>query len=473
MMKNNSAKPSLSLLSEEQIHYVHIRSLEILQNVGVRVDSPRARQVLSTSGGVRWLSDDRACLDAELIEWAIDAAPATIDIYSRSGDLSFCLGADRTRFGVGVTNLYFQDPLTDKMTPFTRQDMARSVRLSHHLVNYDLVSTIGIVQDYPPETADLFAELEMLANTTKPLVILISKEELFTTVLDLFEHLVGDLATKPFVVPYLNPITPLIINCGTSDKLFETIARGLPVIYSNYSMAGMSTPITAGGTLILMNAEILAGLALAQLGRPGTPIILSSLPAYFDMRTMQDFYDAKSYLINVACAEMMAHYQIPHAGSSGSGVGWGPDLVGGGALWMSHLTNLLGKSGLAPFVGGNFGSKAFSPAITVYGNEVIGQALQFASGFFIDDASLGMEDISHVGPGGNFLDTELTMSLFRNAYYNSKIFPRWSLERWEDRGQPQIIDLLRQFTQELLSSSQPPQDHDELVKRGEEYINLL
>jgi len=273
------------------------------------------------------------------------------------------------------------------------------------------------------------------------------------------------------VIPYFNPITPLIINSGTSDKLLEAIARGLPVIYSNYSMAGMSTPITAAGTLILMNAELLAGLVLAQLARPGAPVILSSLPAYFDMRTMQDFYDPKSYLINLACAEMMAHYQLPHAGSSGSGVGWGPDLVGGGAFWISHLTNLLGKCGLAPFVGGNFGSKAFSPAITVYANEVIGQALDFAGGFALDDASLGLDDIQRVGPGGNFLDTELTMSLYRKAYYESKIFPRWSLERWEERGRPRIDDLLRQHTQDLLSTSQPPQDHAELVERGEIFID--
>jgi trimethylamine--corrinoid protein Co-methyltransferase len=471
MKSDNFATPTLSLLTIEQIDYIHSRSLDILKNVGVRVDSARARKILATATGVRWLSEERACLDAELIEWAIDAAPATIDIYDRTGNKAFCLGADRTRFGVGVTNLFYQDPLTDQVTPFTRQDMGRSVRLSHNLPNFDLVSTIGIVQDYPPEIADLYAELEMLANTTKPLVILISKEALFSPVLDLFEHLAGDLAAKPFVIPYLNPITPLIINSGTSDKLLDTIERGLPVIYSNYSMAGMSTPITAAGTLILMNAEILAGLALAQLARPGTPVILSSLPAYFDMRTMQDFYDPKSYLINVACAEMMAHYRLPHAGSSGSGVGWGPDLVGGGGFWMSHLTNLLGKCGLAPFVGGNFGSKAFSPAITVYANEVIGQALSFAEGFELDDAALGMADIQRFGPGGNFLDTELTMSLFRKAYYDSKIFPRWSMERWVERGRPQIVDLLRQHTQELLSTSQPPPDHDELVARGEVFID--
>jgi len=64
-----------------------------------------------------------------------------------------------------------------------------SVRLGDRLPNFDLISTVGIIQDYPPEIADLFAVLEMIANTTKPLVILISDEELFLPALDLLEHL--------------------------------------------------------------------------------------------------------------------------------------------------------------------------------------------------------------------------------------------------------------------------------------------
>ena len=63
MDRNNFARPALNLLTAEQIDYVHARSLEILCSVGVRVDSPRARQVLATATGVRWLSEDRLCLD--------------------------------------------------------------------------------------------------------------------------------------------------------------------------------------------------------------------------------------------------------------------------------------------------------------------------------------------------------------------------------------------------------------------------
>jgi trimethylamine--corrinoid protein Co-methyltransferase len=157
--------------------------------------------------------------------------------------------------------------------------------------------------------ADLYAVLEMVANAEKPLVLLISDESLFPAVLDLLETVHGDVGTKPFVLPYLNPITPLAINEGTSDKLLDSVARGIPAIYSNYGMAGMTTPITCAGTLAFLNAELLAGLVLSQLARQGAPVILGSLPMFFEMRHVVDFYDPQSFLINVNTPTTLERYQ--------------------------------------------------------------------------------------------------------------------------------------------------------------------
>ncbi len=468
-----SVIPQINLLTEEQIQFIHQRSLEILARVGVRVDSPAARRVFAAAEGARWLSQERVTLSPELVEWAIQSAPAVVEIYDRRGQLAFRLGEERTRFGLGVTNLYYQDPLSDDVVPFTRQHMALCTRLANNLPLYDVVSTIGVVQDYPPETADMYATLEMIANTTRPLLLLISNEDLFPHVLEMAQRLHGELGDKPFLLPYFNPITPLIINAATADKMLEAIQHGLPVIYSNYSMAGMSTPITAAGTLVLMNAELLAGLTLAQLARPGAPIILGSLPAFFDMRAMQDFYDPHTFVVNLACAEMMAYYGLPHAGTSGCGLGWSADLPAAGLLWMNHLSSLLGKVGLAPFVGGVLGSKAFSPTLAVYSHEVIAQALRFAQGFPLDDAVLGFEEIAQRGPGGNFLDSDLTLQLYRRAYYESAVFPRLGLEQWQARGRPRTEDLLRQRTLLLLETASPPEDHAELISLGESFIQGL
>jgi trimethylamine--corrinoid protein Co-methyltransferase len=239
-------------------------------------------------------------------------------------------------------------------------------------------------------------------------------------------------------------------------------------------MSGATTPITAGGTLVMLNAELLAGLVLTQLTKEGAPVILGSLPSVFDMKNMISAYTPQTMLLNLACAEMMAHYGIPHCGTSGSGSGWGPDLLASGALWMNHLTSCLGKIGLAPFVGGNFDSLAFSPTTVVYSDEVIRQARLLSQEFALDDASVGLDAIDFVGPGGNFLASELTLALYLEMHeQHSHIWPGYSLDKWQAEQSPKAIDLLREHTQDILANLTPPEDHDEIMGRGEAYIRAL
>ncbi|HSE42284.1 MAG TPA: trimethylamine methyltransferase family protein [Acidobacteriota bacterium] len=464
------ARPILNLLSADQIQLVHRGALKVLEHTGLIVESERARNVYAKAGDSVSIDDIRVKFKPDVVEWAIKAAPATYDVYNRSGEKVFTLGDSPTRFGNGVTNLFYQDPVTDEVSHFTRKHMEMGVRLAQSLNEYDVISTLGVLRDMPPQVADLYAVLEMVANSTKPLVLLISDEKLFPRVLELIEHIHGDVGDRPFIIPYLNPVTPLKINEGTSDKLLDSIEHGIAAIFSNYGMAGMSTPITPAGALTFLNAELLAGVVLSQLAKEGAPIICGSLPAYFDMKTMVDFMEMQSFLINLGCAEMMAHYGIPHAGTSGSGEGWSADLLAAGTNWTNHLTSLMGKSGLAPFVGSGLNSKVYMPTQTVYANDVIAQARFFAQGFPVDERTVGADEIIYeMKENGHFLMSESTLAVYQNAYFQG-IFPRISLEKWEELGNPKMEQLLRDRTVELLSNQEAPEDHDEIIRRGEEFL---
>jgi trimethylamine--corrinoid protein Co-methyltransferase len=465
------ARPRLALLSAGQREAVHEASLTILARSGLRLDSERARSICA-KGGAR-IDGDRVYFDSELVEAAIESSPESIEIFDRRGNLAFRLGEGETRFGAGVTNLWYQDPITDELTPFSQADMGRCVRLCQALPNYDVISTLGVIRDLPPAVADLHAVLEMVANSTKPLVILISDESLFPKALEMLDAVRGELGEKPFVIPYLNPVTPLVINEGTADKLLDSAARSIPFIYSNYGMSGMTTPLPCAGALALLNAELLGGLVLSQLAMPGAPVILGSLPIYFDMKTMIDFYDPQTHLIDLACAEMMAGYGVPHAGTSGSGEGWGPDLMAAGACWMNQVTSVIGRVGLAPFVGSTLNSKAYSPAMTVYGDEVIGAARLFARGFAVDEASLGAEEaIEQLALDGHFLTAPSTLASYKTAYYPS-LFPRIGLEKWLELGKPRADSLVRARARDLLEQAPAPGDRDEILAKGRELIARL
>jgi trimethylamine--corrinoid protein Co-methyltransferase len=140
---------------------------------------------------------------------------------------------------------------------------------------------------------------------------------------------------------------------------------------------------------------------------------------------------------------------------------------------MNHLTSCMGKVGLAPFVGDTLTSKAFSPVNVVFVHEIIAQAQRFAQGFPLDDASVGLDEIAAVGPGGDFLLAPQTLQRYRSAYYTSPIYPRWSMETWQAKGNPRADDMLRQHTARLLEEAAAPPDHAELTARGEAFIRAL
>jgi trimethylamine--corrinoid protein Co-methyltransferase len=409
-------------------------------------------------------------MSAELVESAIQSAPSTIQIYNRRGSPAFNLGNDRLRFGVGVTALYYQEPDSDDLTLFTRQHMRDLTRLGSALPLYDVISTPGIVRDVPEHLGDLYGSLEHFANTTKPLVLLVSDEHNFAPVLDMFEKLHGDLAGKPFILPYFNPVSPLVIDSGTLLKMEVAADRDLPFIFSNYSMAGVSTPLAPAGTLSLLLAELLAGLVISQVMKPGTPIVLGMLPVYFDMKGLQTFYDPQSFLINLACAEIMAYYTLPHCGTSGSGTGWGMDLIAADTYWMSTLTFALTKGGLAPFVGDSLGSKTISATTIVHVHEIIDQAMRFTNGFQLDDPQAVLDEIAKVGPGGSFLSTKSTLKNYKIGYYVSDLYPRWAMEKWQAEGQPDAKRVLREITLDVLADLSAPDDYEELIKKGSTII---
>ncbi len=464
--------PKLKVLTATQIEKVHHDAVAILETTGITVEDTGARSLFEEAVG-KPRSDRRVRIPGDLTEWAIQTSPSTISLYNRSKEFCFELTGSEPRppvFGIGVTNLYYQNPYNGEIGPFHRKHMAAAAGLGNTLDGYDLVSTPGVIRDLPPETADLYGVLEMLANTTKPLVLLISDSRSFDPALDLCEHLTGDIAENPRLLPYVNPITPLVLNAETSLKMDVAIKRGLPLIFSNYGMSGATCPITPGGTLALLTAELLAGLVYSQLVKEGTPVILGSLPAAFDMKTAGSFYSPHTLLLNLACAEMMARYHVPHCGTSGSTQGWGADLLTGTTLCMNHLSSCLGMTGMIPFVGGNFDSLVFSPELAVYANDVICQARGFASGFSLDDEEVGLSNIAEVGPGGNFLMSEFTTKRCRDARFSSTLWPNLSLEKWMDQGKPTAAQVLRDRTCELLDRPNLPADHDDIRSRGEAYL---
>ena len=187
------ARPKLNLLDPDQINEVHRYSIRILEDTGIKVESKTALEIFAKSDGVR-IKGDVVYIQSELIDHSIKQAPSDIEVFSKSGDSAFHLGkkqGNETHFGIGCTNTWFQDIVSSKVELFTRKHMQHSTKLGDLLDNYDMVSTLGIPSDAPVDKLDLYSTLDMYANTSKPLVLLVSGEEKINKVFDLLSSLHG------------------------------------------------------------------------------------------------------------------------------------------------------------------------------------------------------------------------------------------------------------------------------------------
>ena len=465
--------PKLILLDSEQIHKIHKSSVRILEDIGIKVESKTALQIFKKSAGLK-IQDHIVYLSEELIDHALGIAPSTVEIFNKLGKSVFHLGnmqENETRFGIGVTNTWFQGIEGKQIELFTRRHMRHSTKLGDMLDNFDLISTLGIPSEVRVDKSDLYSALDQYANTNKPLVLLISGEGRIQEVFDLLTALHGDISSKPFCIPYLNPITPLVMNRSTTDKMIASINQNLPIIYSNYGMYGGTTPATEAGTLALLNAELLAGLVFSQLVREGSQVILGCLPAAFNMANMGSYYTPASYLMNLACAEMMEFYEIPHCGTSGSNNGRGADLIASGNMWLNHLSSCLGKIGCAPFVGGNFDSMVFSPTTVVLSDQIISEARKFSRGFTLTEQSICFDDIDHVGHGGNYFTSKHTLESLKDLSSMDSMWSIMNLDAWQKLQMPTAENTLIEYTRDLYSRAIKESDLNmETIKQGEAYI---
>jgi trimethylamine--corrinoid protein Co-methyltransferase len=437
--RSNPNAPVFRLLDEPRIRRIHEGALHVLATVGMDVIHEGAREMLVRAGCAQ-TAEARVTIPGEVVAAALETAPSRFTLYDRNGEPAIELGAGRTYHGAGVTNLAYLDLDEPHPHDFTLEDIGKVAFLADALPNIDFVATPGVLKpsvDLRIEIADQSAFLQMVTNTTMPLVVLSPEAYQLADVLEMAEAVAGSaeaLAARPFVMPYLNTVSPLVMNPETVDKLFLAVDRGIPVAVQAAPPIGGSAPVTVAGTLVVAAAETLTGLVLAQLRRPGTPFVSGVVPFVMDMRSGNTATTSPDIMhAIIAMGELTRWWGLPSI-STGSGsdskipdeqatfdVLYHTQAVSLGGVDMSFSCGRL-ECGLL-----------HSPLLLVYANEAVDIHRHFFRGLEVSDETLGLDVIAEVGPGGFFLGHEHTREHFRGLW--EPTVASWEpRDVWEGRG---------------------------------------
>ncbi len=422
--KSGGGSVRLSILTQEGVVAIHQASLEILEGTGVVVDSPTALQILGDSGAI--IEGEKVRIPAFLVEDALESAPAQITIFDRAGEPSLLLGGDRCYFESAVALKMILDPFTRSRRRFVSEDYRMTTSVIDACPNISS-AVAGGSEDVPLEVRPQVGFKNSVINMKKPLTCggydaqdLADQFEVAAVVAGSYER----LRQAPSIIAIALPVSPLCLYDDQTGKLLLAAQEGIPVAWYPALSAGTTAPCTPAGMLALANAEVLAGLVLHQLRRPGAPFIYGAMPGMTDMRSMLYSYGSPDMALYLAAATDIARfYGLPMYSTGGCSDAHSPDQQ---AVAEATIMCMLGKLSGASVIHdlGMLGACEFiSPEMIVLCDEVIGMIDHATTRIDTGPEDLALDLIREVGPGGHYLSSEHTLVNFRRLWYG-EIFLR-------------------------------------------------
>jgi len=448
----------LSYLSETDKAAIYEAALEIMSTIGMRVHHAEALELLRAAG-CTVTDPDLVCTPRELVEQARATAPAMIEVYDRTGEPAMSLGGYNAYFGNGsaVTSVYDID--TGEHRPTVLPDGVEAARLCDALPMIDFVMAYAHPGGVDPHIALLESFRAMVANTTKPLVVVAEN----AADLDVMWRIAGELRggpaelrAKPYFTLYVEPTSPLRHPVESIAKLMLCADWGIPAVYSTSPLAGGTAPITVAGHIAQGTAESLFGLVIHQLRRPGAPFIFGIGPAVLDMATSQSSYNAPEYLMGYLCAIEMARWlDLPNWGYAGTTDAQAIDAQAGMEAAELTFLSLAAGSNLNHDIGYiDYGMTASLELIVIM-DEYLSLNRRIFAGVEVSPETLAVDTIRQVGPGGDFLSSKHTARHVRKGQWRPTIINRQGYVRWQEEGGLDLREKARRKALKILETHQP------------------
>jgi trimethylamine---corrinoid protein Co-methyltransferase len=323
-------------LSETQVREVDAVSRRILEEQGVLCYNEAAGRLFADEGArVEAQADHwRVRIPSTLLDRVLDSAPSRIVLGARNPENRLILDAaePRVRFGSGSeTNVWLDVAFEGAAPRFTRQNgsvarLCRAAHLCENLENLDFFIRCVNIQDpdVTPANKDVNKFLASLNNITKHVQAGLTSLDQLDPVIRLGEYVAGgkDAFVENPVLSFIccTVKSPLQIVDDTAETFMAISRRRVPVVVSSCPMGGATGPFDEFGMVCLINAELLAGVALNQLAAPGAPILYGAVPVRTRLDNLNDMYGAPEFNhYNIDCAQMARHYGLPCYSTAGVG----------------------------------------------------------------------------------------------------------------------------------------------------------
>jgi len=464
--------PRYEILSPDAIAVLDKGWRRIVSEIGVQFAKPEAVELFRAAG--QRTDGEVVYLDPEFVLAQVALAPREFDVQARNPANTVHIGGDDMVFGAVYGSPFVRQG--DVRRDATMDDFRRLCMLSQSFGQLD--SAGGVIcepNDTPLDSRHLDMIYALQTLTDKIYMGNVVSGPNAADTIAMTEILFGGRAAieaVPATISLINCNSPLRWDDRMLDAQFEYCAARQPVVLTPFLLMGAMSPVTVPAALVQQLAEALSGIALAQLIRPGCPVIFGSFLSNIDMQSGSPSFGTPESAMGLLCTGQLArHFGLPFRTGGGLTSSQSCDAQAAYESLMTLLpTFLAGTNWVMHAAGWLEGGLASCYEKFIVDIELLRMLRVEFTPLEIDEASLAFGAHEEVGHGGHFLGAQHTMERFRECFYRPLLSSTANYERWLKLGGKDATARAGEICAKTLADYQPPPLDEAIRAELEDYV---
>jgi trimethylamine--corrinoid protein Co-methyltransferase len=464
--------PRYEVLSQDAMATLEGGWRRLMSEIGVQFADQRALDLFAEAG--QRVEGETVFLDPDFVLEQVAKAPAEFDVQARNPEHSIHIGGDAMAFGAVYGPPFVREG--EVRRDATMEDFRNFTKLAQAFPVLD--SAGGVVcepNDTPLDSRHLDMTLALQTLTDKVYMGNVVSGVNAADTLAMTSILFGSreaIEETPATISLINCNSPLRWDDRMLESLFEYAGAGQPVVLTPFILMGAMSPVTIPAALVQQITEALSGIALAQLIRPGTPVIFGSFLSNIDMQSGSPTFGTPESGIGLLCTGQIArHFGLPFRTGGGLTSSQVPDAQAGYEALMTLMpTFLAGANWVMHSAGWLEGGLVAGYEKFIVDIELLQMLRHEFTPMEIDEASMAFGAHEEVGHGGHFLGAMHTMERFRTCFYRPLLSSSDNYERWMRNGAKDTNARATETYRKTLDEYEQPPLDDAVREELEEYV---
>lgn len=469
-------RPTLNVLSQDLITKVLDEAKRLMAETGMEIRGSEMKKRLLDSGLKADASGKRVLFPRDVVDKAIADAPSSFTLYTRDGEPYTEIGGYNVHYVPGSSGLKILDHRTNETRLANSTDFIEYARVCDGLEHIAYLATaFSTNDDIESQISDAWRLYMTLTTSNKPVVTGAFSEHgvpRMVEMLQMFRKDRAELIAKPTSIFTITATGNFRYGEDSCQNLLDCVDAGIPVEIVPVTLMGLIAPVTLVGALVFHCVDVLTGITMAQIIRPGTPVLFGGAPATFHMKSASSPMAAiEAQHLNVAYVAIAKYLELPSQAYMALSDGKFLDAQAGGESFSSALlaalagVNSVSGPGMLDFV------LTFSLPKLIFDNEICGQSLHFVRPIEVLNDLPTTRLVEDIMSDDHLITSPHTLEHWpEELYLTGPVFDRENRETWQKAGSKGLEARATEEVERRLAAYQPIETDPAIDKAMREVV---